>query len=130
RRRHAAGQDTDQRGTAGPDRAAVALRRSVARHRPGLARRRRAAAGAALGGRRVMRKVRGAILVLLPTALAAWAGAALAQDDGVDERAGQLQRDQQLIQLLVDSGVRLAAEDDPLRRADYCNRLADRLGKE
>ena len=78
-----------------------------------------------------MRGARPVPWLVMPAALAvALAGSALAQDDPVDERVRLLQRDQQLIQQLVDSGVRLAAEDDPLRRADHCNRLADRLGKE
>ena len=76
-----------------------------------------------------MRGARWLFLIVLLAALAV-GGSVLAEDDAADERARQLLRDQHLIQDLVDSGVRLAAEDDPLRRADHCNRLAERLGKE
>jgi hypothetical protein len=57
------------------------------------------------------------------------ANAALAvQESGAgDSRVKQLQRDQALIESLVEGALNLAAEDDPLRRADYCNRLADGL---
>jgi hypothetical protein len=76
---------------------------------------------------RVPRLALGALaLVLLSVA-----GHVLAAGDETgDDRAQQLQRDQQMLQTLVDSGLKLAAETDPLRRADHCNRLADRLGKE
>jgi hypothetical protein len=41
-----------------------------------------------------------------------------------------LQRDQELIETLVDSGLALAGQDDPLERAAQCNKLADSLAKE
>jgi hypothetical protein len=76
---------------------------------------------------RVPRLALGALaLVLLSVA-----GHVLASGDGAsDDRAQQLQCDQQMLQTLIDSGLKLAAETDPLRRADHCNRLADSLGKE
>jgi len=45
-------------------------------------------------------------------------------------RVDRLHEDQQLIEALVDSGLRLAGDDDPLRRAETCNALADRVAKE
>ena len=62
-------------------------------------------------------------LVLL-SALAL-AGHVLAGDETPADRARALQRDQHLVQTLIASGLKLAAEKDPLRRADHCNRLAD-----
>jgi hypothetical protein len=47
-----------------------------------------------------------------------------------EQRLQQFRRDRELIQGLVRSGLRLAAEDDPLRRADYCNRVAEDLADE
>jgi hypothetical protein len=41
-----------------------------------------------------------------------------------------LQRNRELIQDLVRSGLSLAGEGDPLKRADYCNGLAKRLAGE
>jgi hypothetical protein len=58
------------------------------------------------------------------------AGHVLAGEETPEERAQQLQRDQALIQALVDGGLQLAAEDDPLCRADYCNKIADNLARE
>ncbi len=76
------------------------------------------------------RRLRPLVLCLAVTALPL-AGAALADDDvPPEERARQLPRDLQLIETLVDSGLKLAAEDDALRRADQCNRLADKLARE
>jgi hypothetical protein len=58
------------------------------------------------------------------------AGHVLAVQEPVDERVQQLQRDQALIEALVCGGLDLAGEDDPLQRANHCNRIADALGKE
>jgi hypothetical protein len=64
--------------------------------------------------------------LLLPLA---WAlGAASVSPDA--ERVRQFERDQNLIQTLVESGIELAGEDDPLRRAAQCNKLADRFARE
>jgi hypothetical protein len=69
------------------------------------------------------------IRLLVLAAAAALASQGLADDSPVD-RARQLQRDQGMVQTLVASGLQLAAEKDPLRRADHCNRLADRYAVE
>ena len=58
------------------------------------------------------------------------AGHVLAQQDSPVDRARELKRDQQMVQTLIVSGLVLAAEKDPLRRADQCNRLADRYATE
>jgi len=58
-----------------------------------------------------------------------WAcGAAGVSPDA--ERVRLFERDQKLIQTLVESGIELSGEDDPLRRAAQCNKLADRLARE
>jgi hypothetical protein len=58
--------------------------------------------------------------------LAPLAGAAdQAQVSG--ERARQFQRNRDLIQTLVHGSLRLATEDDPLKRAEQCNGLAEQL---
>jgi hypothetical protein len=73
----------------------------------------------------VVRAVRwGALLMCV-----GFSGHVLAGDTPT-ERARDLQRDQALVQMLIDSGLKLAAEKDPLRRADQCNRLADKFAKE
>src|SRR5205809_8121485 len=46
------------------------------------------------------------------------------------ERAQMFQRDRALIQVLVRGGLRLAAEEDPLGRADSCADLAEQLASE
>lgn len=43
------------------------------------------------------------------------------------ENPGQLQRNRSLIRNLVQSGLQLAAEDDPLVRADHCHALAEQV---
>jgi hypothetical protein len=45
-------------------------------------------------------------------------------------RLERLRTDQQLIEALVDGGLRLAGEDNPLRRAETCNALADKVARE
>jgi hypothetical protein len=78
----------------------------------------------------------GARLPLLPTAIALLAllvllaGHGLAEQDTADERAQQLQHDHDLIETLVDGGLELAQEDDPLKRADLCNTIANALASE
>lgn len=73
-------------------------------------------------------------LLLLPLAAAmvavvAWAdGPSTSSADAY--RVRQLQRNQGLIQALVRSGLKLAEEDDPLKRADYCTDLAQRFARE
>ena len=68
------------------------------------------------------------ILVLL--AATALTGHVLAGDESAADRARELERDQNMVQALIDSGLKLAAEKDPLRRADQCNRLADKFAAE
>jgi hypothetical protein len=48
----------------------------------------------------------------------------------LEQRAQQLERDQEMIQTLVKGGLDLAGEEDALRRADYCNLIASGLAKE
>ena len=63
--------------------------------------------------------------------LAALAGAQASRPrpDGPD-RIHQLRCDQSLVREFVDSALSLAAEQDSLRRADRCTRLAERLADE
>jgi hypothetical protein len=74
-----------------------------------------------------------------PTALAAvllttLAGLGLASTPqappAAAERLERLQEDRNLIVALVDGGLRLAAEDDPLQRAQTCNALVGHLARE
>jgi hypothetical protein len=71
-------------------------------------------------------------LLLLPLMTAA--GLALADGPAAEPTAKarllQFQRDRQLLRQLVDGAVGLAAEDDPLRRADRCGNLAGGLAQE
>ncbi len=71
-------------------------------------------------------------VLLLPVAMAA--GLALADPPIAGptpaDRLRQFQRNQKLIGKLVKSGLELAGEEDPLRRADSCNRLAKELTQE
>jgi hypothetical protein len=46
------------------------------------------------------------------------------------ERARRYRQNHGLVVLLVQGGLRLAGEDDPLRRADFCNDLAEGLAAE
>jgi len=59
--------------------------------------------------------------------------AALAEDPAATptpERAIQVQRNYRLIRTLVESGLHLAAEEDPLKRARQCLDVAGRLAEE
>jgi hypothetical protein len=60
------------------------------------------------------------------------AGLVLAGDEPLvpKERLRQLQRDLRLVQVLVQEGLLLAGEEDPLKRARTCNVVADSLVKE
>lgn len=72
-------------------------------------------------------------LLLLPVALASFGVLALAGDidsPPAAEKAQRFHRNRDLVQTLVDSGLRLASEESPLRRADHCNDLAQRLADE
>lgn len=63
--------------------------------------------------------------VLLASALA-WAD----QRSADGERVRQLQRNLDLIQSLVDGGLLLAGESDPVQRANHCNSMAERFAGE
>ncbi|HYV34461.1 MAG TPA: hypothetical protein VE988_02080 [Gemmataceae bacterium] len=67
------------------------------------------------------------LLVLLALA---GAGHVLAGADPIDDRVAELQRNEELIGSLVEGGLQLAAEDDPLQRATYCNQMVDKLSGE
>ncbi len=68
------------------------------------------------------------LLALLVALLAAGTRADVpAPEPGPAEALRHLRRDLALVEGLVQGGIDLAAEDDPLIRASYCNRLADRL---
>jgi hypothetical protein len=49
---------------------------------------------------------------------------------GPPQRVKRFQRDRQLIETLVQGGLHLAGTEDPLQRADYCNKVAARLAAE
>jgi hypothetical protein len=76
--------------------------------------------------------MRRAALILV--ALTALAGLALAQGPGpapsAEERLRRLQRDRGLIEELVEGGLRIAAEDDAVKRAEACGGLADTFAQE
>ena len=67
-------------------------------------------------------------VVLAGTILAAAQEPAAPPDDSVLARA--LHRNRELVQALVRSGLCLAAEEDPVKRADSCNELALRFAGE
>ena len=71
-------------------------------------------------------------LTLLTATLLALSGLALATDRPPDAetRLRQLQHDLELIRNLVDEGLNLAAEEDPIVRARTCNKLAGTLVQE
>jgi hypothetical protein len=70
-------------------------------------------------------------LVTLTVALAGFVFAeAPITDDDLADPSLRFRRDQRLIDALVDGGLRLASESDPLTRAGTCNRLADQFARE
>jgi hypothetical protein len=69
-------------------------------------------------------------LLFLPLLAAFLVPAALAEEPPTVERAVQVQRNYGLIQTLVESGLHLAAEEDPLKRARQCLDVAGRLAEE
>ncbi len=71
-----------------------------------------------------------ALLAVLGAALAGFALADGPADADPAEVARQCQRDRGLLKALVERGVGLSAEADPLRRADLCNELAEELARE
>lgn len=62
-------------------------------------------------------------------ALLGLAGHAFAVQDTVEDRAQQLQSDDEMLDVLVAGGLKLAREDDPLKRADECNEIAAVLAR-
>jgi hypothetical protein len=82
---------------------------------------------------RVSRSALGLLALVTASLLCATAVTAVAPVAGqetVDERTQRLQRDEELIEVLVQGGIDLAGEDDPLKRADQCNVIADALARE
>src|SRR5437899_3292438 len=73
-------------------------------------------------------------LLLLPIAAVLLTTPAWADDPApaptADERAQLFQRDRALIQALVQGGLRLAAEERALGRADACADVAEKLAAE
>ena len=70
-------------------------------------------------------------LSFLIVGLAALASANEPNSDTPDlGRVWQAQRNQKLVQELVDGGLHLANSDDHLKRAQYCNELATNLAEE
>jgi hypothetical protein len=70
------------------------------------------------------------LLLLAPVCLAgalAWADDPALPDP---ERGQRLHLNIGLIEVLVDRSVKLANEEDPLRRAGHCKAIADRMGAE
>jgi hypothetical protein len=59
----------------------------------------------------------------------AWADSSPAPEADA-RRLNQLQRNHALVRALVNGGLQLAGEEDPLVRADYCHRLAERMAAE
>lgn len=47
-----------------------------------------------------------------------------------DERLTELRRDLEMIEAFVEGGLRLAREDDPLKRAQACNEMAEKVARE
>ena len=69
-------------------------------------------------------------LLLVFLALAALAHADLPRTADPEDALAQFRRNQPLIEALVDSGLRLMDEDDPLARADACTQLARQFAAE
>lgn len=70
------------------------------------------------------------LLPIFVVALVAFAWADDAAPPSSAERARLFQRNKELVRKLVDGGLRLAAEDEPFKRAEYCNDLAALLAAE
>lgn len=67
-------------------------------------------------------------LLLLSLAVVAWADAT--SDPLLNEQARHLRRNRRLIEALVQSGLRLSREEDPLERAKGCADVAEKLAGE
>jgi hypothetical protein len=72
-----------------------------------------------------------AALGLVASLLTALALTSRAADEATPrDRLARFRQDRRLLEMLVDSGLKLAAQDDPLERAETCNTLADHLAQE
>src|SRR5215471_12702459 len=67
---------------------------------------------------------------LVAVLLAVCVGAGKPSVTGPAERFRQFRQDAQLLDTLVDGAIELAGEEDPLKRAAQCNKLADSLARE
>jgi hypothetical protein len=74
-----------------------------------------------------MTRFRFGVLIVGLSAVFFLAGSGASSDQSDSRRIKQLHRNRSLIQALVDGGLYLAAEKDPLKRADCCNGLAKRF---
>lgn len=70
------------------------------------------------------------LLALVPLALLTAVGWADNPSRREAERILQLQRDRHLIRTLVERGLHLAGEEDPLKRADHLGGLAEQMASE
>jgi DNA anti-recombination protein RmuC len=68
--------------------------------------------------------------VLAATLICVTAGQNAGPPPGVAARAAQFESNYGLFQVLVENGLRLAGEDDALKRADYCDGLVERFAAE
>jgi hypothetical protein len=68
--------------------------------------------------------------VLAATLICLTAGQNAGLPPGIPGRAAQFDSNYGLIQVLVENGLRLASEDDALKRADYCDSLVERFAAE
>jgi hypothetical protein len=81
-------------------------------------------AGAAHPGRRPFGVVPLSVALLGASTLTTEGGPRL-----LDERVRQWRQDRELIRVLVEGGLRLAGQEDPLQRADCCTGLAEHLAE-
>jgi hypothetical protein len=70
------------------------------------------------------------ILAVLAAALASFALAQGPAESTSVEVGRQFGRDERLLNALVEGGLELAGESDPLKRAGICNEIVDQLGQE
>jgi hypothetical protein len=71
--------------------------------------------------------------LLLPVAVAflvLFAAADEGETVPAAEKAQRFHRNRKLVETMVDRGLRLASEEDPVRRAEHCNDIARRLADE
>ena len=70
------------------------------------------------------------LLPILAITLASLAAGQNAPRSAPVRRAGQFESNYGLIQVVVENSLRLAAEEDALKRADYCDGLVERFAAE